>query len=146
MNPGEVLNMGDKTALVFTPKTDPLRLKTYTWHQFVDEMAIPPVRRKKLEVDERLVKTCSHAEKTPEWQAEWVKTDPPELDYIRKNIEDTTEKVEMPAEIQTNQAQQKASPKEANLKAEKTEEKPRERTKETKRGYDWEVEIAAPPI
>jgi type IV secretion system protein VirD4 len=91
MNPGEILAMGDQRGLVFTPKTGPLKLKTYAWQQFVEEMAMPPPVREPLQVDERLIKTCEQAAQTPQWQAEWVKTDPPELKQIYETIENAAE-------------------------------------------------------
>jgi type IV secretion system protein VirD4 len=87
MNPGEVLAMGDQRAIVQTAKTGPLKLKTYTWQQFVEEMAMSPPSREPIKVDERLVKTCEQAAQTPQWQEEWVKTDPPELKQIYETIE-----------------------------------------------------------
>lgn len=99
MNAGEVLAMGDERALVFTPKTSPIKLKTYTWEDFVDEMAIPPPKREKIEVDERLIQTCEESQKTPEWQAQWAKTNPPELKYIKENIADTAETKIKPVQV-----------------------------------------------
>ena len=91
MHPGEILAMGDQRGLVFTPKTGPLKLKTYTWQQFVEEMGMPPPVREPIEVDERLIKTCEQAAKTPQWQEEWVKTDPSELKQIYETIENASE-------------------------------------------------------
>ncbi len=110
MNPGELLAMDDERAIVFTRKTDPIRLKTYTWKDFVEEMAIEPPKREKLHVDERLIQTCEHADKTPEWQAEWAQIKPPELDYIKSQIEDTTENIQhrgRPVEVKVEKVAEK---------------------------------------
>jgi len=42
MNACEVLAMGDERALVFTPKTSPIKLKTYSW-QDAEATASRPV-------------------------------------------------------------------------------------------------------
>lgn len=99
MNPGEVLAMGDERALVFTPKTSPIKLKTHSWKEFVEEMAIPPPKREKLEVDETLVKTCEQAQRVPGWQSEWAKNNPPELKYAKENISDTAEIKSKPVNV-----------------------------------------------
>lgn len=101
MSAGEVLAMDDERAIVFTRRTDPIKLKTYTYKNFIEEMAMLPPRREKLEVDEALIKTCTKADETPKWQADWAATNPPELMYIREHIENTAEtKDQQPKEEQ----------------------------------------------
>jgi len=91
MSPGEVLAMDDNRAIVFTRRTKPLKMRTYTYQNFLQETAMPPCHRDKLVVEEDLIKTCRTAEETPPWQAEWAAENPPEMLYIRKHITDTSE-------------------------------------------------------
>ena len=93
--------MGDERALVFTPKTSPIKLRTYSWKDFVDEMAIPPPKRDKIAVDEGLFHACEQARKTPEWQTSWAQAAPPELNYIHETISDTAEVSNKPVDIFT---------------------------------------------
>lgn len=108
MSAGEVLAMSDDRAIVFTRRTNPIKMKTYTYKDFIEETAVEPCKRDKLVVDEALIKTCQNAERTPGWQADWAAQDPPELMYIRKHIKNTAEeqseepsRKERPPEIQT---------------------------------------------
>ena len=91
LSPGEVLAMSDDRAIVFTRRTSPIKMRTYTWKEFTEETSMEPCRREKLAVDEALLKTCENADQTPPWQSEWMAENPPELLYIRKHIENTEE-------------------------------------------------------
>jgi len=156
MSAGELLAMDDERAIVFTRKTDPIRLKTYTWKDFVEEMAMAPARRDKLQVDERLIQTCEHADKTPEWQAQWAQTKPPELDYIKRNIEDTAEDIQSrqrPIEVKVEKViepEKAEAPREVeNAKPEKIEPEPQKReeaaVKAEKVAEKFELEKAKEP-
>lgn len=134
MSPGEVLAMDDERAIVFTRRTDPIKLKTYTYKSFLEEMSMPPPRREKLEVDESLLSTCQKAEETPDWQAEWAATNPPELMYIRKHIENTAEteakqsksKDRVPEIRTTNRTQKDSEQQEPEPEPEQEKEKSRD--------------------
>lgn len=112
MNAGDVLSMGDERAIVFTPKTSPIKLRTYTYKDFLKEMAIAPPQREALKVNEGLMDICAKAQKTPDWQVDWQQTDPKEMLYIRKHIENTAEPkppaVSKPVEIQRSEQKQES--------------------------------------
>jgi hypothetical protein len=58
-------------------------------------MAMEAPVKPKVEVDERLIQKCEEASKTPDWQAEWMATNPEkELNYLNSNIVDTKEQPE----------------------------------------------------
>jgi type IV secretion system protein VirD4 len=97
LEPDEVLTLQSGYALCFNPisSCSPFKLKNYAWQEFVNEMAVPPPPKPKVEVDERLIRTCEKASMTPDWQTEWVATNPEkELNYMNANIADTRERPE----------------------------------------------------
>lgn len=95
LEPDEVLTLSSDYALCFNPETSPFKLKTYKWQEFVPQMSLPPADKPKIEVDEQLVKNCEMASKTPDWQTEWLKTNPEkELNMLAKHIVDTREQPE----------------------------------------------------
>lgn len=67
IDPGEVLAMDDKSMLVFTPSTDPLKLPRFTWQDYVDGTGVPALPKLEIVIDERLVKECEEAQKPPNW-------------------------------------------------------------------------------
>jgi type IV secretion system protein VirD4 len=69
MNAGEVMSLPKGRALVFTPSTQPLLLKTFQWQQFKEAMAYAPPQFRKIEVNEELVRNCDQTRSMPEWQA-----------------------------------------------------------------------------
>jgi type IV secretory pathway TraG/TraD family ATPase VirD4 len=69
IDPGEVLAMDDKSMIVFTPATDPIKLPRFTWRDHVDATSIQALPKLEIEVDERLVKECAEAKKPQTWEA-----------------------------------------------------------------------------
>lgn len=68
MNPGEVMALQKGYAIAFTPATNPIHLKTFTWQQYKDAMSYPPPEFRTLDVDEELVRTCNETSAKPDWQ------------------------------------------------------------------------------
>jgi type IV secretion system protein VirD4 len=68
IDPGEVLALAEQEMLVFTPKCPPLKMPRFTWQDYVDSMAIPPLPKIEVQVDERLVKECQALKEPAAWQ------------------------------------------------------------------------------
>ncbi len=68
IDPGEVLAMGENEMLVFTPKCPPLKMPRFTWQDYEDSMAIPPLPKLEVVIDEQLVKECASVKEPPNWQ------------------------------------------------------------------------------
>ena len=78
IDPGEVLAMAETDMLVFTPKCPPLKMPRFTWQDYQDSMAIAPLPKIEVVIDERLVKECQSLKEPQEWQqqAEQSKPEP----------------------------------------------------------------------
>jgi type IV secretory pathway TraG/TraD family ATPase VirD4 len=104
MDAGEILAFPKQFALCFNESTSPLKLSTYTWRDFEAETSLVPPKKSKVSVDQRLEKTCETAKTTPQWQKEWLDSNPEkELNYINENIRDTSEEA-----LKTEEANQKS--------------------------------------
>jgi len=68
IDPGEVLALPEEEMIVFTPKCPPLKMPRFTWEDYKDSMAIPPLPKMEVMVDERLVKECNALKEKTEWQ------------------------------------------------------------------------------
>lgn len=68
IDPGEVLAMAETDMLVFTPKCPPLKMPRFTWQDYKDSMAIAPLPKIEVVIDERLVKECQSLKEPQEWQ------------------------------------------------------------------------------
>lgn len=68
IDPGEVLALAEQEMLVFTPKCPPLKMPRFTWQDYIDSMAIPPLPKIEVQVDERLVKECQALKEPTTWQ------------------------------------------------------------------------------
>lgn len=68
MNQGEVMALPRGEAIVFTPSTHPVLLKTFGWERYKEAMAYTPPGFRNLRVDEQLVRDCIELRKKPEWQ------------------------------------------------------------------------------
>jgi type IV secretory pathway TraG/TraD family ATPase VirD4 len=68
IDPGEVLAMDDKSMIVFTPATDPIKLPRFTWQDHEDATSIKALPKLEIVVDERLVKECAEAKKPQTWE------------------------------------------------------------------------------
>ncbi len=84
MNSGEVMALAAGQAIAFTPSTQPLLLKTFTWKQYVDATACDPPEFRKLEVDEELVRVCNEAKAKADWETEEKKQNSRKADVVRK--------------------------------------------------------------
>ena len=68
IDPGEVLALADQEMIVFTPQCPPLKMPRFTWEDYKDSMAIKPLPKIEVVVDERLVRECNELKKPAEWQ------------------------------------------------------------------------------
>jgi type IV secretory pathway TraG/TraD family ATPase VirD4 len=71
MNPGEVMALQKGYAIAFTPATNPILLKTFTWQQYKDAISYPPPEFRKLDVNEELVRMCSETGTKPDWHKKY---------------------------------------------------------------------------
>ena len=65
--PGDILAMKNGEAILFTPSTDPIKIKPYLWKDFEHATSLPPWKRRKLEVNldlERAVPDSGPVEST----------------------------------------------------------------------------------
>lgn len=74
IDPGEVLALADQEMIVFTPQCPPLKMPRFTWEDYKDSMAIKPLPKIEVVVDERLVRECNELKKPAEWQQQAEET------------------------------------------------------------------------
>lgn len=70
MSPDEIMALKRGHAIVFTPSTNPILLKTFTWQNYEHATSYDPPQFRKIEVDEKLKERCREASTKPEWQDE----------------------------------------------------------------------------
>lgn len=70
MSPDEVTALKPGHAIVFTPSTNPILLKTFTWQNYLDAAACDAPEFRKVEVDEKLKERCKEAAAPGSWQQE----------------------------------------------------------------------------
>lgn len=68
MSPDEVMALKKGHAIVFTPSTNPILLKTFTWQNYEHATSYDPPQFRKIEVDEKLKERCQEAASKPEWE------------------------------------------------------------------------------
>lgn len=70
MGPDEVTAMERGKAIVFTPSTNPILLKSFTWQDYKEAIAYDPPELRVLEVDEELKRRCQEEAQKPAWQSQ----------------------------------------------------------------------------
>ena len=119
LSPGELMAIPPEESVVFTPSTPPVKLKRFTWRDYVNQMSVPAPEREQIEIDERLIKDCKEQEVSPTWEQEWEakhkgKPAPSPHSETPKDTKQATETKEEPkketvtAEDETNQIKQEA--------------------------------------
>lgn len=106
MGPDEVSALKPGHAIVFTPSTDPILLKTFTWQNYVDATSYDPPQLPKIEVDEKLKERCKEVASKPDWQeqsptkiqGESKKTSKPKYDRNRYSEQNKPERKKKPIE------------------------------------------------
>lgn len=106
MSPDEVTAFKPGHAIVFTPSTDPILLKTFTWQNYQHATSYDPPQLPKIEVDEKLKERCLDAASTPEWQEKpqskapgaTKNTSKPKYDRNRYSESKNTERKKKPKE------------------------------------------------
>jgi len=73
IDPSEVMSLPDSKMLVFTPRTSPMLMQRFTWHDYENAMKIPGVVKPIVEIDDRLVKDCQGLKDVQAWQSEGEK-------------------------------------------------------------------------
>ena len=91
MNPGEVMALEKGSAIAFTPTTNPVLLKTFTWQQYKEATAYPPQEFRRLDVNEELVRMCNETRTKPDWQKKYDE----ELKRQRKRSARTEDEAQM---------------------------------------------------
>lgn len=70
MGPDEVAALERGRAIVFTPSTNPILLKSFTWQDYKEAIAYDPPELRVLEVDEELKRRCQEEAQKPAWQSQ----------------------------------------------------------------------------
>ena len=70
MSQDEVMSLEPGKAIVFTPSTNPILLKSFAWQDYKDAIAYDPPDLRILEVDEQLKRRCEQEALKPEWEVE----------------------------------------------------------------------------
>ncbi|MBP9811281.1 type IV secretory system conjugative DNA transfer family protein [bacterium] len=67
LDPSELLALDTGKYIAFTPVTPPILVDKFTWRDYEEQTAEPPLPRLKIEIDDRVVKACAEARKEPDW-------------------------------------------------------------------------------
>jgi len=70
MSQDEVMSLEPGKAIVFTPSTNPILLKSFAWQDYKDAIAYDPPDLRILQVDEQLKRRCEQEAIKPEWEVE----------------------------------------------------------------------------
>ena len=71
IEPSEVMNLDEKSIIVFTPGTPPLKLPKYDWRDFEPATVHPPPPRPELKISDETIYSCREAKRKNEWQKQW---------------------------------------------------------------------------
>jgi type IV secretion system protein VirD4 len=107
IDPSEVMSLPDTKMLVFTPRTSPMLMERFTWRDYINAMNIPGVIKRKVEIDDRLVKDCQGLQEVQGWQVqgerkrrEEMRESPLSEESTKEEIHKQTMSPEVEAEIQ----------------------------------------------
>lgn len=67
LDPSELLALDTTKYIAFTPVTPPILVDKFTWRDYQEQTAEPPLPRLEIEIDDRVVKACAEAQKEPDW-------------------------------------------------------------------------------
>jgi type IV secretion system protein VirD4 len=67
LDPSELLALDTTKYIAFTPVTPPILVDKFTWRNYEEQTAEPPLPRLEIEIDDRVVKACAEAQKEPDW-------------------------------------------------------------------------------
>lgn len=68
MKVGDVRALEKGHAIVFTPSTNPILLRTFHWKDFVEATKYDPPHFETLQIDEDLIEQCNQMRRKPGWQ------------------------------------------------------------------------------
>jgi len=121
IDPGEVLALADQEMIVFTPQCPPLKMPRFTWEDYKDSMAIKPLPKIEVVVDERLVRECNELKKPAEWQQQ--------AEEMRKKEQSEKSKPQAKPE-QKAQNSSKGAPKKNRNRFKERPQRPKEERRE----------------
>ena len=96
MTAAEVMALDPELSLVFTPATDPLKIRRFSWKDYVDKTVVAPPARKEVAIDQELASELAQEELAPAWEQ---KLEPPEAPEATK-MQSVAEPLEAPPEEQ----------------------------------------------
>jgi type IV secretion system protein VirD4 len=68
--PSEVMALDPEESILFTPATPPLKLRRFSWKDYVEQTAIKPPYRCELRIDEQLVSALEKEAQPPNWETQ----------------------------------------------------------------------------
>jgi len=71
MKVGDIRALERGHAIVFTPSTNPILLKTFHWRDYLEATEYDPPEFSRLEIDEDLIEQCEQMRRKPGWQKKY---------------------------------------------------------------------------
>lgn len=78
LSPSEVMALDPQESILFTPSTPPLKLKRFSWRDYVEQMKVQPEPRRELVIDERLVAKLEKQAMPATWEGSQTEEPPGE--------------------------------------------------------------------
>ncbi len=87
MRPSEVMAMAEEESIVFTPNTPPIRMKRFSWKDYVEQTSHPSHRHELQAVDDSLEMHCRNQAADPQWRKEI------DTNQLERSIKEDLEKI-----------------------------------------------------
>ena len=68
MTAAEVMALDPELSLVFTPATDPLKIRRFSWKDYVEKTALPPPVQEEVVIDRKVVQELEKEVAAPPWE------------------------------------------------------------------------------